>query len=287
MNTLKKVLVILLCLCILVGAIAFDAFYSAPSRFVVRYETISSIYIPEDLNDMSVLFFSDLEYGEFMDENRLSKLIESINDLSPDIVIFGGDLFADEYTPNNTDVETVSNAFKQIEASLGKFAVLGDNDQETLDDMSTSKSLLYDADFEVLDNTSITVRDHGSASITLVGLQNGVNGYVDTDTAFENVPRTAFTFVICHTPDTASVVPTDLTKYFLAGHSHGGQAYYGFGALYTPTYAENYFRGTHTINSSFTLDITSGVGTVNEDVRFLANAEIVMYRLEHQSIYAD
>ncbi len=286
MSILKKVFLVLLILVLLISSLAFDAFYSAPSRFTVRYETLESIYIPEGMNDVSILFFSDLEYGPFMKESRLNKLVAAINSLSPDVVIFGGDIFADDYTPSDEEKTIVTNALANIDAPLGKFAVLGDNDQKTLDDMAENKSLLYNANFEVLDNKSITVRNYGSDSITLVGLQNGVNGYVDTTTAYENISRSSYTIAICHTPDTASSVPTDLTKYFLAGHSHGGQVYYGFGSLYTPAGANYYFRGKHTVNDSVTLDITSGVGTVIKDVRFLANAEIVMYRLKHKSIMA-
>lgn len=287
MSILKKVLIVLVILVLLVSSLVFDAFYSAPSRFNVRYETLESIYIPEGMSDISILFFSDLEYGPFMKESRLTKLVNTINSLSPDVVIFGGDIFADDYNASDDERTIVSNLLAQINAPLGKFAVLGDNDQDTLDDMALSKSLLYNADFEVLDNKSVTIRNYGSDSITLVGLQNGLNGYVDTSTAYENISRSSYTIAICHTPDVAKDVPTDLTKYFLAGHSHGGQVYYGFGSLYMPSCANYYFRGTHTINSAFTLDITSGVGTVIQDVRFLANAEVVMYRLKHKSIMAN
>lgn len=287
MSILKKVLIVFTILVVLVASLAFDAFYSAPSRFTVRYETLESIYIPEGLSDTSILFFSDLKYGPFMKEQRLQKLVQAINNLSPDVVIFGGDIFADDYKPSEDDKNIVKTTLKEICAPLGKFAVLGDTDQETLDDMGTNKGLLYEADFEVLDNKSISIRNFGSDSITLVGLQNGVNGYADITTAYENISRSSFTIAICHTPDTAKDVPTDLTKYFLAGHSLGGQVYYGLGSLYTPLKADYYFKGKHTVNDSVTLDITSGTGTVIKDVRFLSNAEIVLYRLKRKSIMAN
>ena len=43
-----------------------------------------------------------------------------------------------------------------------------------------------------------------------------------------------------------------------------------------------YFRGKYTVNGTFTLDISSGTGTTGRDVRFLSNAEVVLYRLEHK-----
>jgi predicted MPP superfamily phosphohydrolase len=47
-----------------------------------------------------------------------------------------------------------------------------------------------------------------------------------------------------------------------------------------------FFRGKHDIKGLFTLDITNGVGTTEQDVRFLANAEVVLYRLKHHNMEA-
>ena len=122
-----------------------------------------------------------------------------------------------------------------------------------------------------------------ACSITLVGIEPQSSDHQDLAAAYSSVSRTAYTIALCHTPDTAALVSSELTDYFLAGHSHGGQAYWGFGALYMPEYAQEYFRGKHTV-SGFTLDITNGVGTTIQDVRFLANAEVVRYELKHKAV---
>ena len=85
---------------------------------------------------------------------------------------------------------------------------------------------------------------------------------------------------LCHTPDTVNEVPKDLTDYFLAGHSLGGQANFIFTSFYEPAYATQYLRGKHLIDNTFTLDITNGTGTVNQDVRLFAPAEVVVYTLK-------
>ena len=87
---------------------------------------------------------------------------------------------------------------------------------------------------------------------------------------------------VCHTPDSADLVPADLTDYMLAGHSHGGQANLGFIALDTPAMAVSYLAGKHVIRESFTLDISSGVGTTIKNVRFMTGNEIVVYRFIHE-----
>ena len=115
-----------------------------------------------------------------------------------------------------------------------------------------------------------------------MGIGNGINVYQDISAAYANVPRTAYAITVCHTPDTAARVPVDITKYFLAGHSLGGQVYWFFNSLYKPAMTDVYFRGKYTVNGTFTLDVSSGTGTTARDVRFLSNAEVVLYRLEHK-----
>lgn len=285
MKVIYKILIVLALIVGIVGALTYDAFYSAPTRYTVRYETLTSAAIPEQMDGISILFFSDLDYNKFMNEERLEKLVHTINGLSPDIVIFGGDIF--DQDPNiitNETREEVIRHFKDITAPLGKFAVLGDLDEADNSMRTFIRYILYESDFEVLENKSVSLRNEGSQAIYLVGLENELTGYLNVSQAFANVSRNAYTIAVCHTPDTADDVPSDTTKYFLAGHSHGGQANWYFGSLYTPPGAMNYLMGKHTIDGAFTLDITNGVGTTIQDVRFLSSAEVVLYRLEHQEV---
>ena len=86
MNVIKKILIILLVIIILVVSLVYDSIYVAPSRFNVRYETLTSASIPEQLNDINILYFTDLHYGNLMNGQRLDKLTKTINDLCPDVI---------------------------------------------------------------------------------------------------------------------------------------------------------------------------------------------------------
>lgn len=282
MKVVHKIILLICTLVLIIGGLIYDAHYKAPSRYNVRYETLSSIFIPKQLDDVSILFFSDLDYNHFMNEDRLNKLTNKINSLSPDVIIFGGDIFDQDCGNLNDETkETVIKYLKSLNAPLGKFAVYGDLDHRSTQMEDTVNEILYASNFEVLNNKAVMLRNNGSQSISLIGLDSGLYGNQDITNAYKNVSRTNYTITICHTPDTADEVPSDITNYFLAGHSHGGQVNYGFKAKYIPKMAEHYTFGKHKINDRFTLDITNGVGTTVEDVRFLADAEIVMYRLNH------
>lgn len=283
MKKITKVLGIIVIILFLVIFLLVDSFFVAPARFVTRKETITDEKIPEQLNNMNILFFSDLKYGIFMDEDRLNKLVETINNSGADVVIFGGDIYGDDVMVTEEANSIISTAFSNIKAKYGKFAVYGDIDDSS-EVMKNAVNQIYSAsDFEVMQNTSYQIHKNGSQFITLVGLDNGVDGIKDISGAYANVSQNSYVFAVCHTPDTANEVPTDLTDYFLAGHSLGGQANFFFSSMYEPTYAVKYLRGIHTIDNAFTLDITNGTGTVKQDVRFLQPAEVVVYTLKQEN----
>ncbi|MBQ2688534.1 MAG: metallophosphoesterase [Solobacterium sp.] len=284
MKIWHKILIVLSILAFFCGVLLYDAFYTAPQRFVVRTETISSMYIPVSMDNVDVLFFSDLDYGQYMDEERMDKLVETINEVAPDVVIFGGDVFDETVSPQDTEkLNAVSERLAQIKAPLGKFAILGDTDN-TPEMRRPVEEVLYLGDFEIIDNRSQSIHNDSGEAIAIVGIENGVNGYSDITGSFANISPLIFSIVVCHTPDTAVYVPADLTKYMLAGHSHGGQVYWIFGSLLNYDGALQYFRGKHIIDGRFTLDISTGTGTRERDIRFLSNAEVVVYHLEHKAI---
>ncbi len=282
MKLVHKIILVASILVLLIGGLVLDANITAPSRYRVRYETLSSVFIPNQLDDVSILFFSDLDYNHFMNEERLAKLTNKINALAPDAIIFGGDLFDQDcgILDDNTK-QTLTNYLASLDAPLGKFAVYGDLDHRSQDMQDTVTKILYDSNFEILNNQSVFLRNNGSQSISLIGLDSGLNGQQDITNAFKNVPRTNYAITVCHTPDSANDVPSDIINYFLAGHSHGGLINYGYKVKYMPKMAETYTFGKHKINDRFMLDITNGVGTTQEDIRFLADAEVVLYRLHH------
>ena len=283
MKTTTKILIVLGLIAGLCGFTVLDAYQFAPKRYSARYETLTSNRIPEQLDGMNILYFSDLDYGTFTDQDRLNTLISKINSLAPDVIIFGGDLYDTDAKFSDDGNQVLTTAFNNLKAQYGKYAVYGDSDDRS-DEMLAAVNGIYAAsNFEVLNNKAVTLHKQGSGSISLAGLDNQVNGKQDITGLYSTLSRDSYVLTVCHTPDTALSVPADTTNYFLAGHSHGGQVYYFFGALYQPPGAEQYLRGKQIVNDTFTLDITNGVGTTKKDNRLLANAEIVMYQLKHSS----
>lgn len=279
-NTTRVLLIILMILALILGMI-LDAFMIAPSYFTTRYETLGSSLIGDQMDGVNILFFSDLNYGTFMDQTRLNKLIQHINNIAPDVIVFGGDIYDQNISADDASNQILINALSSLQAPLGKFAVYGDHDDASEDMKNAVNNIYANSGFEVLNNKSIAIHNTGYQSVFLVGIDNKLNGSPDIAAAYSSVARDSYVITVCHTPDSADDVPADLTGYFLAGHSLGGQVYYFFSALYTPSMAEKHFRGKSLINNSFTLDITNGTGTTGKDIRLFADAEVVLYTLKH------
>lgn len=279
MKHTTKILTGILIVIALVLYTVYSAFFSAPQRITIREEVLVSDKIPASLDGVRIVFFSDMEYGLFVDEERLDNLVTTINNTAGDVVIFGGDLFEETVTPDETMISTLSNALSSIDAPLGKFAVYGDNDRRDETMLSTVDTILKNGSFEILNNTSIALRNRSNGSISLVGLDNTINGTPDTSTAYQNVSHSNFVLAVSHVPSVVDQLPADLTDYCLAGHTHGGQAWWFFNSLYAPQGSEKYLRGKETTSSGIVLDITNGTGTTMKDVRFLSDAEIVCYTL--------
>lgn len=266
------------------GYLYYDAFNVAPKRLSTRFETVTDSSIPESFDNVQILFISDIDYNLFMDYDRFSNIVNKINELNPDIVIFLGDLFAHPSinVPSDEIQAEVTNLLKSIKAPLGKFAVYGEQDLESVVTKQLFDDIMANADFEVLDNESIQLYNKSGTFINLVGLDCPISGELDIDSAFNDVYRDTYTITICHTPDVIDSIPNDYVNLMLSGHSLGGQIYIPLiGRIIKMPYAEKYYRGQYNVNNTL-LDVTNGVGTIKYDARLFSDPEIVLYQLKHQ-----
>lgn len=224
-------------------------------------ETLDSAY-----NGFKIVHFSDLHYGRTTLENDLSKVVEEINLLKPDVIVFTGDLF-DYDSISEKEISLITKYFKQLEARLFKFAVIGDYDQKYLDVYQT---ILNDSNFILLDNTSKLVYDNSNIPINFVGLTNTqeINSLYDTN---------YFTITFVHKPDSISDIQG--SNLVLAGHSLGGQIKIPFvGGIIKKDGASTYINDYYEVNQ-MKLYISNGIGTQDFSFRLFNKPSITLYRL--------
>lgn len=283
---LLKTVTGLLIFALVAAGVFFYSIFISVERLTIDYNTITDAKIPSELQDVKIAFISDLQYNRFMNKERLSGMVKTINEVKPDVVIFGGDIFdlPLTYVPNDATKQEVSQLLKEIEAPLGKFAVLGEQDNVDAGVRSMVIDALMDSDFELLNNTSVRLRNGSEASVTLIGVDSLINGSPDLTQAFSHVGDDQFRILVTHCPDLLQAegfnsADVDL---MLAGHSHAAQIYIPLiGSLSSDEGATTYNHGKHKI-ANMTLHITNGMGTTTMDMRLFSPPQMIVYRLKPQ-----
>ena len=104
----------------------------------------------------------------------------------------------------------------------------------------------------------------------------------------EQVPGSAYSLLLYHTPDLMEVAVQEGVTLYLAGHTHGGQIRLPlFGAVITATASgKRYESGRYTVGST-TLYVNRGLGMEGKGApraRFLCPPEIVVIDLEPNEV---
>lgn len=285
---LLKIFSVLLIVALIIAGFFFYSIYVSVGRLNIDYQTLSSDKIPADMDDVSIAFFSDIHYGTFMNEERLTTMIDKINNVHPDILVFAGDIFdhPELNMPNEETIMKMTEFFSSLEAPLGKFAVLGEQDEINDDVKAMIQNMMYQSNFELITNASVRLRNQSNSSITLVGVDSMVNGTIDISSAFQNVNAEEYNILVTHCPDlaTSNELPQASIDIMVAGHSHGGQVYLPLlGPLSAVEGATTYNHGSYTINN-MKLIVTNGLGTTNMDMRLFAPPQVTFFRLNSTAI---
>jgi uncharacterized protein len=264
----KKIIVIVTSLIIVIATCIINATIFNTKQLQTRQVILKSEKINEESSDLLIAYFSDLHYGTYIDNDFLENVINKINDYKPDVIIFGGDLLDNINEENKV---YLTDVLETLDAKYGKYSILGDQDKTNEDDIS---KILKDADFKIIDDANITININNESSINIVGVDNNF------EEAFHGINSNNYTIVVGHYPDLFDDVIDYDFDYMLAGHSHGGQIYIPLiNYFFRKEGCQKYYHGKYQEDNK-TLDITNGVGKTDNNARFLADAEIVFYRLD-------
>ena len=241
--------------------------------FEVTYLDIKDETVPESFIGKSIIFISDLEYGTFFDKERLEIFKKRINSFKADIIIFGGDMFDREFVPLSEDVNLLTDLFSNLDADLGKFAILGDFDQITDRRKALVSKILYDSNFELLDSNPIQLHNNSSQQINLIGINYYEDNY-DLSNTYPNVQPEDYTITVIHGAATANSMPIKISDLTLSGHSHHCQINFPFFIEDSFKQTGGYATGKYKTNNTL-LYVSRGIGTTIKDYRFFSDPEIL------------
>lgn len=262
----RRIVKILFLIIIIFFLLFLYARYINTKGLVVNEVAIVDEAMNEAYNGLKIVHFSDIHYGRTTDQDDMEKLVQSINELNPDILIFTGDLF-DSDNISDEDIKLMSDYLSELQVRLFKFAVIGDYDQQYID---TYHLIMNDSGFTILDNTSKLVYDNALEPINFVGLTStsDIKSLYDND---------YFTITSMHQPDMVQDLPN--SNIVFAGHSLGGQIKIPFiGGIIKKDGARTYLNDYYKVDG-MQLYISNGIGTENFSFRLFNKPSITLYRL--------
>lgn len=241
---------------------------------VVKEYPFYNIKITDDFHGVKVVQFSDIHFGEFTEKGKIDELIKLINNTNPDIVVFTGDLVDVNYAVNLTDQEYLISSFKKINASLGKYAIKGEEDSDSFD------TIFNNSGFEILNNEvrKIYIND---SYINLIAVDNNYGVY---PTLLNNYDGSKFSIAITHFSDNSdNIVNTFAPDIILAGNSHNGQVRIPFiGPMMKRIGSKKYIDSYYKINDT-ELYISSGIGNTKYNMRLFNHPSINFFRLKKEA----
>jgi len=281
-----------------VAGVLIQGAVSGRRRIVVRRVVLHCPRLPQAFDGLRVAQFTDLHLGTLIDPaSELGALVDSLNALDADLVIFCGDLVNIRYTELDT---AAMRRLGGIRSRCGTYSVTGNHDtgRYIRDTLALAPEASLAALLErqrtmgwrVLDNRTVTLR-RGGDSITLSGiaydpalvLQRHDRTLPDYDfgDTYRDVPKTAFNITAAHIPQLWEKITAagygDLT---LSGHVHSMQCKIRlFGRAFSP--ARLFYPRWSGLyeEQGRRLYVNDGIGCVGFPMRIGADPEITLFEL--------
>ena len=251
--------------------------YVSTIKIGVREYRITNKKIPESFKGLKIIQISDLHYGTTMLLEDLKTIKKLSNERKPDLVVFTGDLLSKKI--NIKEQEKIINELKGITSTLGKYAILGDEDTEIV------TTIFNQSEFTILKNEYDLIYQDNTSPILLVGLSSSLNNEQNLENAYhyfqeEQHNADIFTITLLHEPDSVDNIidnyPTDL---FLAGHSHNGNIRIPFiNQSFIKQKGAKKYDAEHYSLKDKELYISSGLGT-KKGIRLFCRPSINFFRL--------
>lgn len=276
-STFKKILLVFLLLIVL-----FYLYirFGEPNRLVVKEYAIVDNNLPYSFHGMKIVHFSDILYGTTMNEKNLEKVVEQINALKPDVVLFTGDLFNSSIKLNEESKNKLKEILKNIEATYKKYAVVGDNDYI---DKNSFNDIMESAGFFILNNKNDFLYYGGNDPLLFIGTNSLLEKEYDIKTAYTSIEdiTSVYKIWLSHEP----IILDELEKenitpnLIFTGHTLNGLMKTPFRGTLLKQQGVNHYLNNVYKEENTSMYISSGLGTYKYSVRFLNPPSINLYRL--------
>lgn len=249
-----------------------------PQIINIKEYKIESNIIPDSFHGTKIVQISDIHYGTTINKNQLEKIVNKVNELKPDIIVFTGDLLDKNISlTENTEEELITN-LSALKCSLYKYAIFGDEDL----DNKQYKEIITTSGFILLDNKSTPLYYKDKTPIIITGYNPIITKpdyNIITEQIDEQDTTNYFKLVLTHEPDSIDKFINHKPNLVLSGHSLGGLIDFKFTTpLLLPENSTKYYEDHQKVKDT-EVYISNGLGTTNLNARFLNPPSISLYRL--------
>ncbi|SKB60794.1 metallophosphoesterase [Alkalitalea saponilacus] len=245
-----------------------NAWYPKTSRI--------DIVIPKEagnLQSLRIVAVSDVHLGTIIGPRKTGKMVESINRMNPDIILFAGDIVDEDVKP--VIKQNLGRNLQQLKAPLGIYASTGNH--EYIGGGDPSINYLEQNGIRVLRDTVISIHDN----FYVVGREDLHKKWVtgnprkDLSEILKDIDRSKPVILLDHQPynlDDAMEAGVDLQ---ISGHTHHGQLWpfgYVTNRIFEVSRGYKQKGNTHYY-------VSTGFGTWGPPVRTGNRPEIVLINL--------
>lgn len=252
-------------------------FWIEPHQIRLRTQELRSHKIKSG-QSIRVLHIGDLHVERIT--RRETQLLDWIERLQPDIIVFSGDVLNLSCVKDPIALEQARQILSQWKAPHGVYAVAGSpavDLPELLPEIYRGLSIQFLKDQQV----EIFV---GGSKVHLIGLNCTHKPFVDAQSLpSKELIGDSFTILLYHSPDLAPQAALAGIDLQLSGHTHGGQVRLPLiGAILTGSlFGRKFSTGRYQIGD-MTLYVTRGLGMEGAGaprVRFLCPPEITLWEI--------
>ena len=251
------------------------SFIICPNLLKVREYKVESSRLPESFEGIKIVQFADIHYGTTINKKQLDKIVKKINEVKPDIIFFTGDLIDKNIVPTEEIQNEIVESLSNLEASLYKYAVIGNED-----DSETFNKLMEKANFRILNNEKVLLYYKGITPILISGFNN-IDSNPDYSSLSEQIDEmdssTLYHIVVFHESNAIDSVLDYNPDLVLSSGTLGGRINI-FKPLFLPSTTNKYYNEHYHLNNT-DLYVSNGLGTTGVNIRFNNVPSFNLYRL--------
>ncbi len=240
-------------------------------KFYVKTVDIKLPHLPREWENRKAVWISDVHIGLVYNKQYIQKIVDKINELQPDIVFIGGDLFDGISTPS---VIEFANPLRKISAPLGIYFVSGNH--ELYGKTSEFYKKIESLGIKRLKNEMETIE-----GLQLIGIEYSKVAEKD---GFREILKnlkiddSKSSILIKHEPRDLKITEKAGVNLQISGHTHNAQQWPL--NYYAKIFYKKYIYGLNRLGN-MQVYTSSGVATWGPSVRIGSKCEIVEFRFKN------